>query len=237
MIDNKQQQDLIEKDKSCENSKLCSVLYREFVEDSDIFYWIFLLGGIITQTVTFFVSGLTALSYVSGLCGICSVLLCSRRKISMYVFGFLQILTYMVLAYQQRLYGEIAINVFYLVTMVYGCFAWSRSYDEGIVEPKILSVTTHIVIGIFTFFSIFIVWRFLATYTNDTQPFMDSLTTVPALAAQILMVTRCKEQWWYWLVVDVAATYMWFVAADWCMVAQYLFWIGNCIYGQYKWSK
>lgn len=236
MKDSSKQYDVLGSDGGGKKRGLAAILYRELVDGADIFYWIFLFGGIATQTVTYAITGLDLLSYVSGLCGIFSVLLCSRRKISMYVFGFLQILTYLVLAYQHRLYGEIAINIFYFVTMVYGCYAWARSYDEGVVTPKVLSVTTHIVIGILTFCSIFVVWRVLV-YTSDSQPFMDSLTTVPALTAQILMVTRCKEQWWYWLVVDVAAIYMWFVAGNWCMVAQYVFWVGNCVYGQYKWKK
>ena len=73
--------------------------------------------------------------------------------------------------------------------------------------------------------------------TNDTQPFMDSITTVPAIIAQILMILAYKEQWYFWLIIDLASIYMWAIAGDWCMVAQFIFWSINCIYGLYNWKR
>ena len=73
--------------------------------------------------------------------------------------------------------------------------------------------------------------------TNDTQPFMDAVTTVPAFVAQILMILRFKESWLYWLIIDLGSIVMWAIAGDWCMVAQFVFWTANCIYGYYMWNK
>ncbi|MCQ2263021.1 MAG: nicotinamide riboside transporter PnuC [Bacteroidales bacterium] len=216
--------------------KLSRLLYREFVEDADVFYWLFLVLGIATQIVTYWLTDIDAVSLLCGMCGILSVLLCSRRKISNFVFGFIQVITYFILAYQQRLYGELAINLFYFFTMIYGCVTWAKSYDEGMVETKKLSLTANILAVTATIIVVFATYRFLSL-TNDSQPFMDALTTVPAITAEILMVTRFRQQWWYWIVVDVASMYMWFVAGNWCMVAQYFFWTANCVYGLHIWKR
>jgi nicotinamide mononucleotide transporter PnuC len=77
-------------------------------------------------------------------------------------------------------------------------------------------------------------WSILLN-TDDSQPFMDSITTVPAFVAQILMILRYKESWYYWLTIDLGSIIMWSVAGDWCMVAQFVFWSVNCIYGLRKW--
>ena len=73
--------------------------------------------------------------------------------------------------------------------------------------------------------------------TDDTQPMLDSLSTVPAFAAQILMILRYREQWAYWLVIDIASVIMWINAENWCMVMQFVFWTLNCSYGTYKWLE
>ena len=74
-------------------------------------------------------------------------------------------------------------------------------------------------------------------FTNDTQPYLDAFTTIPALVAQILMILVYREQWYIWLVVDLLATVMWIQAENYCMAAQYAFWCLNCIYGYVHWTR
>ena len=69
------------------------------------------------------------------------------------------------------------------------------------------------------------------------QAYTDAATNVLAIFAQILMVRRYREQWLWWLVIDVLCIKMWFVAGNWSMVAMYVAWTANCIYGWYNWSK
>ena len=217
--------------------KIGRILYQEFVEGGDLAYWLFLGLGLLTQVVTFFLmEGVDGLSLFSGICGIFSVLLCSRRKISYYVFGFIQVVTYIIISYRSQLYGQSVINLVYFVTMMIGCVNWARSYNDGMVEPRKLPLWANIVLPmvtlLFTAIGAWILWK-----TSDQHPVMDALTTVPAFVAQILMVTRFREQWWYWIFVDVVAVCMWIMASNWCMAAQYLFWTANCIYGVVMWRK
>ena len=221
--------------------KIGRILYQEFVEGGDLAYWLFLGLGLLTQVVTYVLTESDALWLFSGICGVMSVLLCSRRKISYYVFGFIQVVTYIIISYQSKLYGQSVISLVYFVTMVIGCVNWARSYEEGVVTPRKLPWWMNIVLPVvtvgLTFVAAYIL--FVAAYilqvTSDQHPVMDALTTVPAFVAQILMVTRFREQWWYWIFVDVVAVYMWAVAGNWCMAAQYLFWTANCIYGIVVW--
>lgn len=221
--------------------KIGRILYREFVESADMAYWLFLGLGLLTQVVTYIVAQripdmaeVTALSLFSGMCGVMSVLLCSRRKISYYVFGFIQVVTYIIISYQSKLYGQSVINLVYFVTMVIGCVNWARSYDDGVVETRKLPLWANILLPGVTL-NITAVVALILWVTSDQHPVMDALATVPAFVAQILMVTRFREQWWYWIFVDVVAVYMWAVAGNWCMAAQYLFWTANCIYGIVVW--
>lgn len=82
-----------------------------------------------------------------------------------------------------------------------------------------------------------IIMGYLLTLINSAQAYTDAATNVMAIFAQILMVKRYREQWIWWLAIDLFCVKMWFVAGNWSMVAMYVAWTVNCIYGWVNWSK
>ena len=78
---------------------------------------------------------------------------------------------------------------------------------------------------------------YFLTTIGSHQAYTDAATNILAIFAQILMVKRYREQWIWWLVIDVLCIKLWFVAGNWSMVAMYIAWTINCIYGWYNWSK
>ncbi len=181
------------------------------------------------------------LSFLSGCLGVCSVCLTAQGNIMTFVFGFAQVGTYTWLCLTQRFYGEIAINAYYFLTMIYGSYAWytrlQTGREEGVrrVTPRHLSRRWMLLIAVLTLLGSWLAGWGLATWTDDTQPYLDAFTTVPALVAQVLMILVYREHWFLWLAVDVLSVALWLRAGDYCMVAQYAFWCANCFYGMHKW--
>ena len=196
----------------------------------------FIMIGIIMQVIVFRITDASRLSLISGVLGVISVVLCSNRKMAFYLFGFAQLFTYVLLCLEQNLYGEIAENAFYFVTMLIGFSHWLDNYneDEVAVETRKLNPAQKMWTAIGTIFGTLILFNILLL-TDDTQPFIDAATTGPAFVAQTLMILRYKDSWIYWLIIDAGAIPMWVIAGDWCMVVQYVFWTVNCIYGFKKW--
>lgn len=179
-------------------------------------------------------------SLVSGLLGICSVVLGAQGNILTFVFGFAQVGTYTYLCVQERFYAEIALNIFYFITMIYGVYVWKRRLtdDDSLqIQPRRLSkrLTPVLIISV-VLLSLLVGWL-LQRYTDDPQPYLDAFTTVPAIVAQILMVLAFREQWYIWMLVDVLALIMWLRAGNYCMAAQYFFWCANCVYGYVQWTR
>ena len=199
----------------------------------------FALLGILIQIIAYISSDVPMLSLYSGIAGIFAVVLCAERRLSFWIFGWIQLITYVILAWNQKLWGEVGENIFYAITMIFGMFIWNKRTDNietNKVHSRELSKLNFIWIIIVMIIGISGLYLYLLR-TNDTQPFIDSVSTVPAIIAQILMILAYKEQWYFWLIIDVASIYMWAVAGDWCMVAQFIFWSINCIYGIYNWKK
>ena len=208
--------------------------------------------GLLIQVVTYLVSiqhsafsnQMSVLSLISGCLGVCSVCLAAQGNILTYAFGFAQVATYTWLCVTQRFYGEIAINAYYFGTMIYGVFAWRKrlkvetldSNVERLVTPRSLPLRTILLIAVLTLAVSGLTGWGLAAWTDDTQPYLDAFTTIPALVAQVLMILVYREHWFLWLAVDILSVVLWWRAGDYCMVAQYAFWCINCLYGLRRWK-
>jgi len=202
------------------------------------FYQLFLITGIILQIYTFIYDQTSVLSFISGCLGIIAVVLCSMKKYSQFLYAIPQLLTYIWLSYDEKLWGEVTINIFYFIMMVITIFTWrTGKYDKenGVIESRSLNFRQNVYAFIGAAAATLILYLSLLL-TNDSQPAMDAVTTGPAIIAQILMTLRYKEQWFYWLAIDIASIAMWYHADNACMVMQYIFWTVNCIYGYYIWN-
>lgn len=221
-----------------------------------IYLYGLLLTGIAVQIITFVLMPDNPWSLVSGLFGICSVVLCSQGNILTFFFGFGQILTYTYLCYLERFYAGIAMNAFYFITQIYGIYAWrkrlihkdvsalpsdtsagSTQSATAEIHTRRLSVRTVSVLLVLVIAVSWLTGWLLGRYTDDTQPYLDAFTTVPAIAAQVLMVLAYREQWYLWLFIDVLYVLLWLRAGNYCMTAQYVFWCINCVYGFLHWTK
>jgi nicotinamide mononucleotide transporter len=167
--------------------------------------------------------------------------LCAKGKISFYFIGFVQTITYLILAWQNRFYGEVLENLFYLVTMVWGIFVWKKNStvdDKGAAYVDAKKFTplmwTLSIAGSAIATWLFGMWL---ESIGSSQAYLDSATNILAIFAQLLMVRRYREQWLWWLVIDVICVVMWARAGNWTMVAMYIAWTINCIYGWVNWSK
>lgn len=192
--------------------------------------------GVLIQVFAFIYTGATWLSFISGVTGIIAVVLCAERKMSFWIFAWIQLITYVILAIDQQLWGEVGENIFYAITMIAGMFIWNKNKEGDQVKAKQLTKNKFDLTKIGCVLGIIALWCVLKQ-TNDTQPFMDSITTVPAIIAQIFMILAYREQWYFWLIIDVDSIYMWAVAGNWCMAAQFVFWTANCLYGLKNWKN
>lgn len=206
-----------------------------------LFDYCFLALGLMIQVVTFLLMPHDSwLSLVSGCLGICSVCLASQGNILTFAFGFGQVITYAYLCWTQRFYAEMAINAYYFGTMIYGVFLWKKHLakeGEKLVVPRSLKPYTIALIAAAVALGSWIVGLCLATWTDDTQPYLDAYTTIPALVAQVLLILVYRENWFIWLAVDILCVILWIRAKDYFMVTQYVIWCANCVYGIISWKK
>lgn len=230
-----------------------NALKNEFVSGKTWFDWMFLVVGLILQIIAIiagFVSGNpdSIGLIISGLTGVISVVLCSQGKISFYLFGFVQLITYVFcFSIPNNLHGETVENIMYFITMIYGMQVWAKHYVKNIrtesteIHARKLSARGNIITACIFVIGTIIYYIFLKNIPMfgalDSDPFFDSITSIPAYIAQVFMVLGFREQWIYWLILDVFSVVLAIRAGSLVMTAQFVFWTLNCIYGYINWTR
>lgn len=222
-------------------NKIKNWIHEEFVAGYTPFDYFFMGIMVLTQIIVFMICPDNWLNIVAGLSGVISVVLCAKCKISFYFIGFIQNFSYIILAYQNRFYGEVAEQIWYIATMIWGIFVWKKNSvkeDNGDkhVVAKTFNLTKWLIAGGITAAATIALGSGLVTI-GSAQAYKDAFTNIAAIIAQLLMVWGYREQWVWWLAIDIVCTVMWALVGNWSMVAMYVAWTINCIYGWYQWTK
>ena len=215
---------------------------NEFWNGYSWFERVFLIAMVLLQVIVYCFAPDTPIGMVCGIAGVICVVLTAKGKISSYLFNFIQMITYMIICWNAKLFLEFGEQVFYFVACIFGVFLWKKNMkknDDGTeqVIAKKFKPWHWLVTIIVTIVSTLILGYFGDNILGSTLSYLDAFTVALAVIAQLLMVWRYREQWAMWIAIDVSSLIMFIILGQWSMVAMYVAWTINAFYGWYNWSK
>ena len=135
-----------------------------------------------------------------------SILLAARNSVHTWWTGILGCLLFGGVFYAARLYADVTLQVFFIVTSGLGRWNWIRRPRDREVLPvrrtrlgwlTLLGLAALLVASGYGFL--------LHTLTNAAAPFFDSAILTFSVLGQFLLMDRRIENWWCWLVVNTVA--------------------------------
>ena len=146
---------------------------------------------------------------IAVLLAIAYLLLAIRQNICCWLCAGVSTAIYVYLFIDAKLYMESALNAFYFAMAIYGWSAWSSGRaDTGELPVSVWRATWHAV-AIAVILMISAVSGYLMhQFTDAVYPYIDSLTTWGAIWATFLVVRKVLENWWYWLIIDIASIFI-----------------------------
>lgn len=176
----------------------------------------------------------SSLALVAAVTGMIYTMLAGRGLIICYWFGFINAPLYAYLSYRWGYYGDMALNIYYFVMMIPGLVCWHRNLKAnacGEIIKTRLSLRELIVWSILIVISTIVLFIILRS-VGGSRPFCDALTNILSIAAIILTVKRCIEQWVMWITVDLIECFMWLNAggASMAILAMWLLFLVDGIY-------
>ena len=151
---------------------------------------------------------------ISAVTGVLYVLFNGKGKLSSYLFGIINTLGYSFVSFKTGYYGEVMLNMLYFLPMcIIGWCMWQKNIDSasGEVIKKRLTFMGSIITYSLTAAGV-ILYGYILGALGGTLPYVDSMSTVISITAQILCVRRYAEQWILWTVVNAITVVMWAVS-------------------------
>ncbi len=165
-------------------------LSSEFLKGYSLFDRLFLIGMLLLQIIVFILHPDSLIGIISGISGVISVVLCAKGKISFYYIGFIQTISYLFLAWDNRFYGEVIENIFYLVTMVWGIFIWQKSLtktSDGSTQVIVKKFTiSQWILSIIGTTAATIIMGYWLNSIGSSQPYTDATTNIFAIKRKII---------------------------------------------------
>ncbi|QDT64885.1 nicotinamide riboside transporter PnuC [Calycomorphotria hydatis] len=138
--------------------------------------------------------------------GIACVVLTIRQNIWCWPTGLVQVLLFIVIFYQVKLYSDLALHVIYVFLQLYGWYHWAYGgKSTASLKVTLLRLELRLLWLVFAVFGTFGLGFLMSTYTDASLPYGDAFTTVVSLIAQWFMTRKKLESWICWVAVDVVA--------------------------------
>lgn len=184
------------------------------------------------------------LDFATAMTNVICVILVAKGRVSNYYWGLAGVLLYGYMAYAAGLYGNMGLNLLYYAPMQFiGYYQWRKQTsvtDETDVAVRRLSLFEASMISGIILSSTAVLTVVFSNFTDNTNPLMDSFTTVASMVAMYLMVRRYSEQWIIWIIINIVSIYMWYSVASetgegYGLVGMWTVLLLNAMFGAYKW--
>ncbi len=211
------------------------------------FDWFLILGTTVVSIASSLLGeGWDTLGFIVAVTGIINLVLCAKGNIWNYLFGIIYNAIYVYIAWKSRLYADSAIYLLYYLPMQFlGWAHWKKNQnqEDGAVNARHLDRKTALVLlAIAAVLIPLFAWVLSRPFIADSQPWLDSVTTVVSILAMYMMVKAIAEQWYIWIVLDGVQVVKWAVATAngeehaALMLVMFAFFLANAVYGLIQWN-
>ena len=147
----------------------------------------------------------SALEIAANVTVAASILLAGRNSVHTWWTGIIGCTLFGLVFYEARLYADVVLQGVFVLTSVIGWWQWLRG-DHGHALPisRVQLRTLGWMLPTAVLASIGY-GLLLHTWTDAYAPFLDSAVLVLSVVAQLLMMRRKLDSWWFWLLVNSIA--------------------------------
>jgi nicotinamide mononucleotide transporter len=166
-----------------------------------------------------------------------AIVLAGRNNVHTWWTGIVGCTLFAILFAGSRLYADVVLQAFFVVTGIIGWWKWLRGAHGGalqITHAGAARLAWTVPLGLLASAAYGALLHF---YTNAYSPFFDSAVLVFSVIGQVLMMGRRVENWPFWVLVNTIATPLYFSRGLYLTAALYAgFWI-NALIAWRSWHR
>lgn len=181
---------------------------------------------------------MTIIEILATIFGFACVYLTIKEKIWCWPTGLIQVILYLFIFWNAKLYSDFLLHIFYVGMQLYGWHYWlhggkNRS-EVAVSNLPMLRFSLWIAAGI----GATGIWGYLMSSNTDAAfPYGDAFTTVFSVIAQWLLARKKLESWYFWIAVDVIAIGIYYMKGLYFTTGLYTCFLVMAIAGLLQWKK
>ena len=181
---------------------------------------------------------MTILEISANILNLLGVYLAARNSFWTWPVGIVGCALYSFMFFEVKLYADVTLQVFYIVTSFYGWVLWRKGVNgESELPVTKVGIKQFLLMSLAAVIVTFFYGHLLLRTTDASYPFIDSLILSFSVVGQLLMMKRKIECWPVWILVNTLSIPL-FVSKDLYLTAAVygLFWV-NAVWGHFQWKN
>lgn len=163
-----------------------------------------------------------------------STYLCVKQRRINYPIGALSTAAYALLFFRSNLLLSAILNLYLVPTLVYGWIRWRNdAMTRPVARVKAKMIPVYALITIAGYAGAAAISRRL----GGAMAWTDAIVLAGTILAQFLLDNKKLENWFVWAIVNIFAIYTYATAGLALAALQYVFFLGNTIYGYISWKR
>jgi nicotinamide mononucleotide transporter len=162
-----------------------------------------------------------------------------KQRVSLWIFGFLCSLLYVVVFFQSKFYADMSLQFYYLGVSAFGWISWKAGKPENRKELPVKRTTplSGAIILVIALVLYFLYYFILSEYTDSPLPKADAFTTALSIVATWMLARKMIEHWWLWIIVDSVSAGLYFYKALYPTAILFVIYTVMAIIGYRQWKK
>ena len=162
-----------------------------------------------------------------------------KQRVSLWIFGFLCSLLYVVVFFQSKFYADMSLQFYYLGVSAFGWISWKAGKPENRKELPVKRTTplSGAIILVIALVLYFLYYFILSEYTDSPLPKADAFTTALSIVATWMLARKMIENWWLWIIVDSVSAGLYFYKALYPTAILFVIYTVMAIIGYRQWKK
>jgi len=127
-----------------------------------------------------------------------------KAKVSLWFFGIISSLFYIVVFFQTKFYADMSLQFYYVFVSIYGWLNWKRGNPESKEELPTTQLTKKLtlVLIVATILIYLVYYLILSKYTDSTIQKADSLVGALSIVGTWMLARKLIENWLVWIIAD-----------------------------------
>ena len=220
-------------------------MVKKYFEDWNKFEKSFLICGLLTSIISSIIFNGTVIDTLYTSLYLITALLMSKGKVECYFVGFVSVVFYGIVSYNQGYYGELIITAFLTFPiMIIGIISWLRHQDKEEDTVIISSLSKkEITIALLSQLVLFWIYYFILKAFNTDLLVISTMSVVTSVLASYFEARRSELSLFCYIANDLVIITLWLIPIISGQIELISVLVGpillliNDIYGSYNWRR